>query len=369
MKMNYIQRLKEAYKKSRYYWGQVIKTPKPRVLYVGGWLGNNNLGDEALYKAYQELFNRLSFVHYPTECGRVLSYPNKWFQLIDASILAGGTLINRSAYLTAFRECQGFSSKSYVFGSGVLNPTFWQDNGDDGNCLHEWANVLAACDYIGVRGPLSAKVLLDEGVKNVNVVGEPVLVFADDRIQKRGLLRENTIGMNIGWDHACQWGEPRKIHEEVCELAKKAKGKGWKVEWFVVCSSDLELTKKIAQKSDSNEIIHEEYSDPKRFMELVRDLSVFVGTRLHSVVLSTCAYVPSVMLEYRPKCRDYMMSINQEENIIKTDSIDCDEVWGIVNKLNDNRFACSEKIYSSVLHLRNKQKQGVEYITSRILGE
>ncbi|MCK5605029.1 polysaccharide pyruvyl transferase family protein, partial [Candidatus Pacearchaeota archaeon] len=297
---------------------------------------------------------------------RVLSYANKLVRCTVASILAGGTLVNRSDYLKAVRECQSFSNKFFVFGSGVLNPTFW--HGDETR-LQEWKNVLENCDYIGVRGPLSANLLLGEGVKDVTVVGDPGLIFAADSPQKTCVLRNKTIGINIGWDHAGQWGEPNKIYEEVCGLAKKASKRGWKVEWFVLCPSDLELTKIIAQQSNTNDIIHEEFSNPKRFIELVQNLSVFVGTRLHSVVFSTCAYVPSVMLEYRPKCRDYMMSINQEKNTIRTDCIDCDIIWEIVNNLNDNHSVFSEQLFISVSHLRNKQKHLAEYVTSNILGE
>jgi len=62
----------------------------------------------------------------------------------------------------------------FVFGSGVAHPSFWKDS------LRDWKPILQRCNYIGVRGPLSAELLTDVGINRVEVVGDPVLVFAPD---------------------------------------------------------------------------------------------------------------------------------------------------------------------------------------------
>jgi polysaccharide pyruvyl transferase WcaK-like protein len=98
-------------------------------------------------------------------------------------------------------------------------------------------------------------------------------------------------------------------------------------------------------------------------------MSVFVGTRLHSVVLATCAFVPSVMLEYRPKCRDYMLSIGQEDYVIRTDKFRSEEVWERACELNSERNRFSEALYQSIKPLRERQLRKASELQKAMLGD
>ena len=140
-------------------------------------------------------------------------------------------------------------------------------------------------------------------------------------------------------------------------LAKNATQAGWKVHWFVVWKNDMDITLEAARKSGTEENIHQEYYDYKKYFDLVRKMSVFVGMKLHSVALAMCAYVPSVMLEYRPKCRDFMMSVNQQHNNIRTDRFKADDVWEIVKAWNADRTQASRLLYDSIKPVAIKQKQ------------
>lgn len=57
---------------------------------------------------------------------------------------------------------------------------------------------------------------------------------------------------------------------------------------------------KMAGVADSP--MHMEYSNPLSYINLVSEMQAFVGLKLHAVVLAMCAHVPSILLEYRPKC-------------------------------------------------------------------
>jgi len=83
-----IQRIIEALNKGNKYLWEVLNSTPPRLVYVSGSHGyrNKNLGDEALFGAYKELFNRCSFVHYPG--GRVLSIPSKLTRISGCAMLA-----------------------------------------------------------------------------------------------------------------------------------------------------------------------------------------------------------------------------------------------------------------------------------------
>jgi polysaccharide pyruvyl transferase WcaK-like protein len=287
-------------------------------------------------------------------------------KIADGAVLAGGTLINRWG-LGAAQECVDVFSKFYVFGTGVADPAFWSRVPGWVDRSAEWARILRRCAYVGVRGPLSAERLANMGINNVEVIGDPVLVFASDTLKRDDFDIPSSIGLNVGWDRAAQWGEPEKIYAEYVTLASCAKKSGWTVRWFVVWPPDLTVTEELAKASDTQDEIYQTYSNPCDYIDLVKSLSVFVGTRLHSVVLATCAYVPSVMLEYRPKCRDYMMSIGHEDHVIRTDEFRGEAVWDFVKYLNSRHAVSSEVLYKSIKPLRDRQFKKAEDIMAGLL--
>jgi len=137
--------------KSRYSgWIADIKcliAKKPKVKYVG-WAGYGNLGDEVLFEVFKQLFR--SFYLHPKNIGRFA----KLISLnLDAVILGGGTLINRSdgrEYLDEFIEKGNL--KRVVFGTGVANSDFWKNIPNSINIMSEWVTILNAVRHLSVRG-------------------------------------------------------------------------------------------------------------------------------------------------------------------------------------------------------------------------
>jgi hypothetical protein len=347
-----IRRTVEAFGKGGKYLWDVSKSKPFRLMYVSGCPGDLNLGDTVLFEAYKKLFSRYSFVHY--KGGRVLSIPSRLMRVSGYAVLAGGTLINRWG-LSAFTECMNIFNKSYVFGTGVAHPEFWSGNSGWWDTLDQWKPVLQRCDYVGVRGPLSAELLSDIGIQYVEIIGDPVLAYSEEPYVDGASYIPNSIGLNIGQSYGRVWGSEESICEEYVKLATLAKNSDWKVEWFVVWPKDLAITQKAALSSGTRDHIHQIYEDYGTYMTLVKPLSTFVGMKLHAVILATCVYVPSLMLEYRPKCRDYMLSIGQESHNIRTDEFKAEEVWDIVNSWNANRQLLSKALYQSIKPLRDRQ--------------
>ena len=62
------------------------------------------------------------------------------------------------------------------------------------------------------------------------------------------------------------------------------------------------------------------------------------------------------MLEYRPKCRDFMASIGQESFTFRTDSFRGEEIWEIVSEWSSTREQVSRNLYDRVSSLRDKQQ-------------
>lgn len=345
-----------AYRSTKYLW-DVLHSEPSRLIYVSGNPTHQNLGDNTLFDAYKKLFYKYSFVHYPG--GRALAIPSKLLKISGNAILAGGTLINRWG-LNASLECIKLFPQFYIFGTGVAHPSFWSGVSGWRDTLKQWGPILRRSEYIGVRGPLSAELLTDYGIDNVEIVGDPVLVLAKDVNADNIKYVLNSIGLNLGQSLGNVWGSEEAICDEFIKLSILAKKNGWQVKWFVVWPKDLIATQKAATLSGTTEYIYQIYKDSDKYFKLVKSLSTFVGMKLHAVIMATCAYVPSIMLEYRPKCRDYMMSIGQESNTIRTDKFKAEEVWEITKDWNYKRKLISKALYQSMKPLRVKQQAKAE---------
>lgn len=335
-------------KKYMRFFADYAKPRGPRLAYIGGVYGSRNLGDEALRLAAAKLFSRCSLLEFPRK--RHLANLAKLILPVFNALLAGGTLINqREEWLSLVSNYVPVIPNFIVFGTGVAHPSFWPDR------RRKWAELLRQCRFVGVRGPLSAQLLTDVQVSGVEIVGDPVLVFASDTWDQRSTYIPNSIGLNIGWDRASQWGIQERIFTEAVKLATLAKDAGWRIRWFIVCPADIDITSEIAVLSGTNDDICHIYTDPLKYINLVKSCSVFAGMRLHSVVLATCAYVPPLVLEYRPKCLDYMLSIRHEEFVIRTDMFQANDVWEKACHINANRNRFSEALYMSIKPLRDVQ--------------
>ncbi len=336
---------------------------QPHMAYMGGWLGFDNLGDEAIFSAAQILFPQCGMIPYSGRDGFEIALATKLFKVFQYSIMGGGTLINRlPATLQRAKKSLPLAKHSIIFGSGVANPAFWTGREDWQDARKQWVPVLEKCDYVGVRGPISVELLNEVGFTNVEVIGDPVLALAGEALPNENDIHEKTIGLNIGValgssGDSQMWGDADDVFQQYVKLAKTANQAGWKVHWLVVWKNDLEITLAAAKQSGTEEYIHQEYYDYKKYLDLVRKISVFVGMKLHSVALAMCGYVPSVMLEYRPKCRDFMMSVDQQHNNIRTDQFKADHVWEIVKGFDANRPQASRLLYDAIRPVAIRQKQ------------
>ena len=106
--------------------------------------------------------------------------------------------------------------------------------------------------------------------------------------------------------------------------------------------------------------------DFDEYLELVRPLSTFVGMKLHATALATCAYVPSVMVEYRPKCRDFMQAIGQDEATIRSDVFEAEQVWETVSAWNSNRPPAAGALYNAIGTLSKAQRARAREIIQTI---
>jgi polysaccharide pyruvyl transferase WcaK-like protein len=356
----------------------IFKNIKRKLKYISpfsinlryiGCLGDRNMGDEFLYQSIQQLFPQLILTPYFTNkmalWERVLNSP--FFQ---GSVLGGGTLIrgihqiNRSYYFD-FLDAQRKYPPGIVFGAGVANPEFWCRTIGFRDLRKQWCDLLSSSLYVGVRGPISQHLLAECGYHNAEIIGDPALSLAEDSYKSKEGKKH--LGLNIGVSNGNVWGDECDILEKVIQFGEIMMNRGWRISFFPVWHKDLEYIMEAVRRLRNDSLsIFTNYLSISKTLEFLTSCDVFVGEKLHSVVLAHCSRTPSIMLEYRPKCRDYMKSMDLEHLNIRTDQIDTDRLVYQVEELYERNAEMQEHIDKKVHHYKKLQHKKAKMITEML---
>lgn len=334
-----------------------------KIGYIG-WQGHDNLGDEAMFLAFKKIFHNFSVLPFKytwkvEKFEKILSN-----NLFAATFLGGGTLIN-GHLIEDFKLAQIKYSPSFVLGAGVRNPTFWDILEPGKNRINEWVECLKKCSFVGVRGPLSKQILTDGGLYTAEITGDPALCLAKENINiKKGRKK---VGINIGVSNGKVWGSEEEILKFIVKFAKIMKDKGWDITFLPVWAEDVAYIEEARKQIGGSISIFYEFSSIKSTMRLLESFDLFVGEKLHSVILAMCTYTPSIMLEYRPKCLDFMMSMGLERFNMRTNNLSLDLILDLTDELCENLDFYQNKIYEKVQYFKKIQHEKAELISEMIL--
>lgn len=336
-------------------------SPMKKCYYIG-WLGRGNLGDEALYEAISCLFaDRIKFYD-KGYVGKVVNLLLKGH--FDAVFLGGGTLINGSNfYLDQLNKVSG--RKKVVFGTGVSDPEYWNTTENKFNSISGWVDLLESVDYLSVRGPRSKKILESWGVKReVNVIGDPALYFLRESIVRK--KHQKVLGVNVGFTKNLLWGgRDDYLLEVVSKGLKVLSGMGWSFKFFPVVSGDLKAIDQVVNILPSDKVkIVSKFDDVSAYLSEMDEIDIFIGEKLHSVILSICSHTPSIMLEYRPKCRDFMESIDLGIWNIRTNEITDEGIVSLVSELYEKTEEMQDYIETTVRPMRDTLIAASNYISA-----
>ena len=95
---------------------------------------------------------------------------------------------------------------------------------------------------------------------------------------------------------------------------------------------------------------------------------MFLGQKLHATVLACVNRVPSVMIEYRPKCRDFMASLDLERYVIRTDEFRAQSAAAMIEELRLERDVVVEALRQGVAGYRARQEAVARALTELLVG-
>lgn len=133
------------------------------------------------------------------------------------------------------------------------------------------------------------------------------------------------LGINLGHGRPMRGGQ-RDVLAAVLAAASAlhARGEGWSFHHVAVNLDDLGHAEDLAAGAHALGLPLEcsIAVTPTAFASAIADCDLFVGERLHSVVVATALGIPSVMLAYAFKCDDFMASLDASRYALSTVSID-----------------------------------------------
>jgi glycosyltransferase involved in cell wall biosynthesis len=319
----------------------------PRIRYVG-WTGRGNVGDEAMLMATRRLFPHAE-VATEGEAGDVL-------------MLGGGTLVNRG-YLRLLRTLDSPYLERVAFGPGVAHPEYWGDTRED---PVDWVAFLESCLYVGVRGPRSAALLSEWGLKrDVEVMGDPALSLRPDTSITRV---EGRIVVCPAWSRGLLWGDSdRTVISAFADLTRHLRRDGHEVWALSAFPGDdryiIEMMREAVWPDMPYLAAHD---DPSAALDLLASADLVVSERLHGAVLAAAAGTVPVMVEYRPKLRDFAESVGLGELVIRTDQLAGGALAGLCGAAYQDRKRHHDVMTPRVDELRKLQTQAAGRISRSI---
>jgi polysaccharide pyruvyl transferase WcaK-like protein len=329
-----------------------------------GWLGEGNVGDEAMFQAHRQLLPGLDFVGVPASSSTAparIAGSLPWLRC-QAVCLGGGTLIGNGHFRLALENALAAWPRAprFTLGVGVEDPGYRVGlRSGVVEELERWRVLLEGFHSVGVRGPLSQSALADLGIES-DVVGDPALALRPPtRPPDDGLL-----GLNVGTVDD-QWGlDPAAFRRQAVNLARGLLGDGWRILLVPTFSGDVAFQHELADELGDGVSVAAGPLGVAQVAEQLARCQVVIAHKLHAAVLAAAVEVPAIALEYRPKCRDFQESVGRGAFVMRTDQMDEALMRQWVRETADDRAGHARSLAGHVGVLRERLATAAASITA-----
>lgn len=321
-----------------------------RVGYVG-WLGRENLGDEAVFAAYDRALGP-GLADVP-ETGRMLARLQRASRrpLFRGAALGGGTLIGTAAARQALELMleRAPDLPLVMLGPGVEDPEWDAPYAPAlADELRRWVPLLERFEEVTVRGPRSAAILAGLGIEAA-VVGDPALLLGHD--VRRAPPVVPRLGLNVGVARHVFGGDLRATVDALVHLGRRHTATGGDVRVLPVWPADEPLSRFCAEQIGPRASVFTCYRSLEGFLAEAAACSVLVGLKLHAVILAHAVGTPSAMVAYHPKGLDHQAAVASPWTA-RTDTVTPGGLEELVGALLDGQDAEAARLAAVVTDLR-----------------
>ncbi|MDR7314445.1 polysaccharide pyruvyl transferase family protein [Brevibacillus nitrificans] len=306
-----------------------------KVLYVG-WIGFNNLGDELMWKVFEQLAHELLD---PQKVQIVPSLPGVDLQDLspyDTVVIGGGSLLVPGYVDVAYRAVQQ-KKRLLIWGSGydtqepvrldAAGRLVHAQMGESDRMREMLREIGQHASFFGVRGPLTYQYLQASGVGgHLHISGDPgMLLMPPSSVQVDAKQDRPVIGINWGTSYNRIYGKNEtEVEDALAYAGHKLIEDGYDLYLYTMWGPDGNTNKRLYQKIARPEqttldlVVH----DHTEMMRRLQKWEATINFKLHANVLSAACGIPFVCLAYRFKCVDFTHSLGVAELAVTTDEHD-----------------------------------------------
>ena len=364
---------------------------------IHGFYGQGNLGDEAILKAILQEFSKffnIKIVVFSRNPKQVIathkvnsvcsegkrSFLHRVWEIktSDLFVLGGGGLLkdygsnssNVEKWLKLLRLAKRLKVKTALCAVGIENIRY-----DKSKRLIK--DALNSADLITVRDHISRDILVDLGITNeVKIVADPVILLSNNNIEKirKVLMPLKVIICIRHWfDKGFYIGKPEVNENFIQSLSIAAdflvEHYNAKIEFipFRITSYDddrvviKQVMSYMKRKDGANVYPHTPTVD--EFINIIKESSLVIGMRLHSLILAASVGIPVIGLAYMPKVRGYMECIEQSKYSLDLETITSEKLTSLIDDVFKNYNAISKKILFEISKLQKTSRKNIIEMT------
>lgn len=340
-----------------------------KKILLAGYYGFGNLGDEAILEmAINQILEITDKKNITVLSGNKDATNKKYnvnaidrynvFSIInklmnsDALVFGGGSLLQditskRSIYYYLFliRLAKMMNNKVIMLSQGI-GPIVNENSMKAVQC------TLGYVDFITVRDKHSKEFL-----ESIGMDTNKIFLSTDPVINLRA--GENYVSKNSSKKKVCfslrNW-KNADVSQKISQVAEKL------IENNIECyfipfyyNEDLELIDEVEKNIGNKAVYYKEKLTTNEAFDIIKDMDVLVGVRLHSLIFAAAANVPFAAVSYDHKVDHFANSVNMKV-ACSIDNIDVNLLYNeIIDKIN-NEDEEKRKLSESVASIRELTK-------------
>jgi polysaccharide pyruvyl transferase WcaK-like protein len=155
-------------------------------------------------------------------------------------------------------------------------------------------------------------------------------------------------------------GRPDRVLEAASEAVRALAGEGWRIRYIPMWPVDVESGQALRRASGVGMEVLDDFLDLDVLLDALASCRVFVGQKLHSVILAAAVHTPAVMLEYHPKCLDFQRSVERERWTLRTDAVTRDALLELIQEIDGSHAEQRRRLHATVGDLRRRLDDSAE---------
>ncbi|RMD86585.1 MAG: hypothetical protein D6808_02980 [Candidatus Dadabacteria bacterium] len=343
---------------------------------------------EFIAKNYGALYNVIPVNIMPwTGSVRLLGIPTiKCFRKSDIALICDGIIFDVKLFNPAFNFlitlvplvplAKIFDCKLVCYSTGI---------GPLQSPAGQWMAkyVMENCDLLMMREKDSLDLCRAVGVsKEIELTGDPAFlnrVSSTERasaiLKELGIEKDNFMGFNVT-SYVDRWLDPNSrlsdkaaffdiVLEGIRDASKLC---GFKPLLFSTHPMDEDIAVRLAQALNTAAISSRQYLSHD-IMAVMRECSLFMGMRFHSLVFASAVGVPILGLVYAPKVRSYFRLLQTEQYGFELKNISSDLLKASIQKAWKEKEAIRAKQQKVVENLKRGAKSAARVLKERYFQE